>query len=41
MNYEEYGLLGCKAVYFGESPTFWRNISSPSSRLKSIFGPPL
>jgi hypothetical protein len=25
--YEEYGLLGCKTVYFGESPTFRRIIT--------------
>jgi hypothetical protein len=27
---EEYSLLDCNDVYFGESPAFRRNISSPS-----------
>jgi hypothetical protein len=26
-DYEEIGLLGCNAVWFGESPTFRKNIS--------------
>jgi hypothetical protein len=31
----EYGFLSCSAVYFGEIPTFRRNISPSSSELKS------
>jgi hypothetical protein len=31
---EEFGLLGCNAIKFGENPTFRRNISTPSSGLK-------
>jgi hypothetical protein len=27
---QEYGLLGCNVVYFGEIPTFRSNISPPS-----------
>jgi hypothetical protein len=33
--YEAYGLVGCKTVRFGESPTLRRNISTPSSRSRS------
>jgi hypothetical protein len=32
---EEYGLLGCDALQFGENPPFRRNISLPSSGSKS------
>jgi hypothetical protein len=31
---QEYSLLGCKAVQFGESPTFRRNPSPPYSGLR-------
>jgi hypothetical protein len=34
-DYEEYGLLGCSTMQFGESPVFWRYISPPSSGLES------
>jgi hypothetical protein len=30
-DYEEYSFLVCNAVYFGEIPTFRRNISPPST----------
>jgi hypothetical protein len=33
--YEGHGLMSCKAVFFGESPTFCRNTSPPSSGLKN------
>jgi hypothetical protein len=32
---EDYSLLGCKNMYFGESPAFWKKISPPSSGSKS------
>jgi hypothetical protein len=34
-HYEQYCLLGCKSVYFGDSQTVWRNISPPSSGSKN------
>jgi hypothetical protein len=30
-DYEENGVLGCDAMQFGKTPTFWRNISPQSS----------
>jgi hypothetical protein len=32
---DEYGLLGCKVVWYGHIPTFQRNISPPYSGMKS------
>jgi hypothetical protein len=33
--YEEYGLLDCNAIWFGDNPNFRMNISPPSSGLKN------
>jgi hypothetical protein len=32
---EDYGLLGCNALWFGGSPAFRKNISTPPSESKS------
>jgi hypothetical protein len=32
--FEDYKFMGCNFVYFGENPTFERNVSRPSSGQK-------